>query len=107
MSAALPPEVTAGEPVVTAPSGGTGVATAELAVVVVDELVVEAADKLLVELMVGAVVGGELNPRTEVVCATALTAAATYVAGISQSPSSRNRRVGPFVPSSVAVGQFS
>ena len=103
------------EPVVTAPSGGTGVATAALAVVVGDKLVVEAADELLVELadelvvelVVGAVVGGELNPRTEVVCDTALTAAAAYVAGISQSPSSKNRSVGPFVPSRVAMGQFS
>ena len=78
-----------------------------LAVVVGDERVVEEADKLLVELVVGAVVGGELNPRTEEVCDTVLTAAAAYVAGISQSPSSKNRSVGPFVPSHVAMGQFS
>ena len=78
-----------------------------LAVVVGDELVVEEADKLLVELVVGAVAGGELNPRTGVVCDIAFTAAAAQVAGNSPSLSSRNCKVGPLVPSSVAVGQFS
>jgi hypothetical protein len=58
MSAAPPPESGAGEPVIMTPSGGTLPA---LAVVVGDERVVEETDKLLIELVVGAVAGGELR----------------------------------------------
>jgi hypothetical protein len=55
------------------PSGGTLPA---LAVVVGDERVVEETDKLLIELVVGAVAGGELNPQAGAVCDIAFTAAA-------------------------------
>ena len=79
------------------------------AVDLADKLVVASAVAAALKLVVieGGAVGRELGPRTEEVGDAVLTAAAAYVAGSSASLSSRKRRVGSFVPSHVAMGQFS
>ena len=76
--------------------------------VAVDKLVDAHAAVAVDEL--GDAEGGAVRgtcPGTEEVCGVELTAAAAYVAGSLSSSSSKNRSVGSFGPTHVAIGQLS